>query len=160
VPRGTVERLPRAALEAGLDVVQADGFFATQEPELGFEIHAGTLAAARGHAVKAGIAAETIDDLVARLRAAKVGGSTPDTTKDPPVISSRSDVSTVSTDPIVSYTTPGPSCSHARPLHGTRERPLSAGAPQPRARSAPMTAPRARRAAPRAEPPAPTAATR
>ena len=74
VPRGTVERLPRAALEAGLDVVQADGFFATQEPELGFEIHAGTLAAARGHAVKAGIAAETIDDLVARLRAAKVGG--------------------------------------------------------------------------------------
>jgi len=41
----------------------------------------------------------------------------------PPVISSRSDVSTVSTEPIVSYTTPGPSCSHSRPLHGTKGEP-------------------------------------
>ena len=48
VPRGTVERLPRSARAAGLDVVEADGFFATQDPELGFEIHAGSLAAARG----------------------------------------------------------------------------------------------------------------
>jgi hypothetical protein len=69
-----VERLPRSALEAGLDVVEADGFFATQDPELGFEIHAGSLAAARERAVKAGIAAEMIDDLVAILRSAKAGG--------------------------------------------------------------------------------------
>jgi hypothetical protein len=64
----------------------------------------------------------------------RFGGSTPDTTSDPPVISSRSDVSTVSTDPIVSYTTPGPSCSHARPLHG-----INGEAPTRRATSATST---------------------
>jgi hypothetical protein len=53
---------------------RADGFFATQDPELGFEIHASTLVAAKERAVKAGIAAETIDDLVARFRAAKASG--------------------------------------------------------------------------------------
>ena len=74
VPRGTVERLPRAAREAGLEIAEADGFFATQDPEIGFEIHAGSLAAARERAIEAGIAAEMIDDLVAILRAAKAGG--------------------------------------------------------------------------------------
>jgi SAM-dependent methyltransferase len=74
VPRGIVEGLPRSASEAGLEIVEADGFFATQDPELGFEIHASTLTAAKERAVKAGIAAETIDDLVAGLRAAKAGG--------------------------------------------------------------------------------------
>jgi hypothetical protein len=74
VPRGTVEGLPRSAREAGLDIAEADGFFATQDPELGFEIHAGTLVAAKERAVKAGIAAEMIDDLVASLRAAETGG--------------------------------------------------------------------------------------
>jgi SAM-dependent methyltransferase len=74
VPRGAIEGLPRSAREAGLDVAEADGFFCTQDPELGFEIHAGTLAAARERAVKAGIAAETVDDLVARLQAAKTDG--------------------------------------------------------------------------------------
>jgi len=47
-------------------VVEADGFFATQDPELGFEIHAGSLAAARERAINAGIAAEMIDDLVSK----------------------------------------------------------------------------------------------
>jgi hypothetical protein len=74
VPPGSIEGLPRSAREAGLDVTEADGFFCTQDPELGFEIHAGSLAAARERAVKAGIAAEVIDDVVARLRAAKTGG--------------------------------------------------------------------------------------
>ena len=74
MPHEAIEGLPRAARAAGLDVAEADGFFCTQDPELGFEIHAGSLAAARQRAVKAGIAAETIDDLVARLRAAKSGG--------------------------------------------------------------------------------------
>jgi ubiquinone/menaquinone biosynthesis C-methylase UbiE len=74
VPHEAIEGLPRAARAAGLDIVEADGFFCTQDPELGFEIHAGSLAAARERAVKAGIAAELIDDLVARLRAAKSGG--------------------------------------------------------------------------------------
>ena len=74
VPHGTVERLPRSAREAGLEIAEADGFFATQDPEIGFEIHAGSLAAARERAIEAGIAAEMIDDLVAILRAAKAGG--------------------------------------------------------------------------------------
>jgi hypothetical protein len=41
---------------------------------LGFEIHASTLAAARERAIKAGIAAEMIDDLAGRLRTAKAAG--------------------------------------------------------------------------------------
>jgi hypothetical protein len=49
-------------------------FFATQDPAIGFEIHAGSLAAARERAIEAGIAAEMIDDVVAILRAAKAGG--------------------------------------------------------------------------------------
>ena len=73
VPRGAIEGLPGSAREAGLDIAEADGFFCTQDPELGFEIHAGSLAAARERAVKAGIAGEMIDDLVATLRAAKTG---------------------------------------------------------------------------------------
>jgi ubiquinone/menaquinone biosynthesis C-methylase UbiE len=74
VPRGTVERLPRSAREAGLEIAEADGFFATQDPAIGFEIHAGSLAAARERAIEAGIAGEMIDDVVAILRAAKAGG--------------------------------------------------------------------------------------
>jgi hypothetical protein len=74
VPRGAIEGLPGSAREAGLDIAEADGFFCIQDPELGFEIHAGSLAAARERAVKAGIAGEMIDDLVATLRAAKTGG--------------------------------------------------------------------------------------
>ena len=74
VPHGAIEDLPRSARAAGLEVVEADGFFCTQDPELGFGIHAGTLAAARERALKAGIAAETIDDLVAVLSAAKTSG--------------------------------------------------------------------------------------
>jgi ubiquinone/menaquinone biosynthesis C-methylase UbiE len=74
VPHEAIESLPRSARAAGLDVVEADGFFCTQDPELGFEIHAGSLAAASERAVEAGVAAELIDDLVATLRAAKSGG--------------------------------------------------------------------------------------
>lgn len=44
------------------------------DPELGFALHAGTLAAARERAAKWGIAAEKIDDLVVKLRGAKDGG--------------------------------------------------------------------------------------
>lgn len=73
VPRGTVDGLPRSARAAGLEVVEADGFFVTRDPKLGFELHAGTLAAARERAVKSGIATEKIDDLVVNLRAAKDG---------------------------------------------------------------------------------------
>ena len=50
VPRGAIEGLPGSAREAGLDIAEADGFFCTQDPEIGFEIHAGSLAAARERA--------------------------------------------------------------------------------------------------------------
>jgi hypothetical protein len=73
VPRGAVESLPSVARAAGLETASADGFFILGEPELGFEIHASTLAASRQVAVKAGLAAQAIDDLVAALRAAKAG---------------------------------------------------------------------------------------
>jgi SAM-dependent methyltransferase len=42
VPRGTVDGLPRSARAAGLEVVEANGFFLTVDPELG-------LRASRGH---------------------------------------------------------------------------------------------------------------
>jgi SAM-dependent methyltransferase len=74
VPRGTVDGLPRSARAAGLEVVEANGFFLAVHPELGFELHAATLAAARERAARSGIAAEKIDDLVVNLRAAKDGG--------------------------------------------------------------------------------------
>jgi SAM-dependent methyltransferase len=74
VPRGIVEGLPRSARAAGLEVVEANGFFLTVDPELGFELHAATLSAARDRAVKSGIAAEKIDDLLGNLRTAKDGG--------------------------------------------------------------------------------------
>jgi SAM-dependent methyltransferase len=74
VPRGTVENLPRAARAAGLEAAWSDGFFILGEPELGFEIHASTLAAFKQAAVHRGIAAQTIDDVLASLRAGKAGG--------------------------------------------------------------------------------------
>jgi hypothetical protein len=56
VPAGTVEELPRAARTAGLEVVEADGFFVTANPELGFGLHAATMAATRDRAAHSGIA--------------------------------------------------------------------------------------------------------
>jgi SAM-dependent methyltransferase len=74
VPHGNVDGLPRSARAAGLEVVEANGFFNIVDPKLCFELHAGTLAAARERAVKLGIMAEKIDDVVLKLRAAKDGG--------------------------------------------------------------------------------------
>src|SRR5215831_11973558 len=72
VPHGAVDGLARSARAAGLDVVAADGVFAAIDPELGFGLHASTLAAARERAVASGVAAgKQIDDLVSELRAAK-----------------------------------------------------------------------------------------
>ena len=65
----------RAGSAPGLEVVAVDGSFATTDPELGFDLHASTLLAARERAVASGIAAgQQIDDLVSDLRAAKGGG--------------------------------------------------------------------------------------
>jgi SAM-dependent methyltransferase len=74
VPRGNVENLPHSARAAGLEAVSEDGFFILGEPELGFEMHAGTLAAFKEAAIQGGIAAQTIDDVLGSLRAAKAGG--------------------------------------------------------------------------------------
>jgi len=75
VPPGAVEGLAGSARAAGLEVVAADGSFATVDPELGFDLHAATLLAARERAVVSGVAArQQIDDLASELRAAKDGG--------------------------------------------------------------------------------------
>jgi SAM-dependent methyltransferase len=75
VPQDAVDGLAGSARTAGLDVVAVDGSFATVDPELGFELHAATLLAARERAIASGTAAgQQIDDLVSDLRAAKGGG--------------------------------------------------------------------------------------
>jgi hypothetical protein len=75
VPPGAVDGLAGAARAAGLDVVAVDGGFGIIDPELGFDLHAATLLAARERAVASDIATgQQIDDLAAALRAAKSGG--------------------------------------------------------------------------------------
>jgi ubiquinone/menaquinone biosynthesis C-methylase UbiE len=75
VPHGNVDGLAGSARAAGLDVVDVNGSFAIVDPELGFDLHAATLLAARERAVASGIAAgPQIDDLAGDLRAAKGGG--------------------------------------------------------------------------------------
>ena len=74
VPSGAVDDLPRSAREAGLEVTATSGFFMTADPELVFEIHAGTLAAARERGTQLGIAAERIDGLVRDIQTARGGG--------------------------------------------------------------------------------------
>jgi len=75
VPRHAVDGLAGSARAAGLDVVAVDGSFGIIAPELGFDLHAATLLAARERAVASGIAAgQQIDDLASDLRAAKGGG--------------------------------------------------------------------------------------
>ena len=75
VPHGAVDGLAGSARAAGLDVVDVNGSFAIVDPELGFDLHAATLLAARERAVASGIAAgPQIDDLVGDIRAAKGGG--------------------------------------------------------------------------------------
>jgi SAM-dependent methyltransferase len=68
-------RLARSARAAGLEVVDGNGSFQTTDPQLGFELHASTLAAAKERCVMSGVASEKqIDDLVRDLRVAKGGG--------------------------------------------------------------------------------------
>ena len=75
VPHGSVDGLAGSARAAGLDVVEASGSFAIIDPELGFDLHAATLQAARERAIASGVASgPQVDDLVSDLRAAKGGG--------------------------------------------------------------------------------------
>jgi ubiquinone/menaquinone biosynthesis C-methylase UbiE len=73
VPPDTVENLPQSAREAGLEVVAINGCFRAMDAHLGFDIHAGTLAAARERAIQLGVSAEEVDDLTRQLDAVKVG---------------------------------------------------------------------------------------
>jgi hypothetical protein len=73
-PAGAVEDLPRSAREAGFEVAAMSGSFMMDDPELVFEIHAGTLAAARERGTQLGIAAERIDNLARDIQAAKGSG--------------------------------------------------------------------------------------
>jgi SAM-dependent methyltransferase len=70
---GAVEGLAQSAREAGLEVVDVRGFFVTMAPDLGFDLHRATIAAARERAVTCGIPAGTIDGLQHELDAAKNG---------------------------------------------------------------------------------------
>lgn len=70
-----IDDLPRTARAVGFEVVHANGFFLPRGPELGFELHAATLAAGKERALKSGAATEQeIDEAVRALRAAKNGG--------------------------------------------------------------------------------------
>src|SRR5689334_12773259 len=74
VPPGSVDGLAGSARAAGLEVVEVGGGFPIVDPELGFDLHAATLLAARERAVASGIATgQQIDDLARDLRAAKNG---------------------------------------------------------------------------------------
>jgi SAM-dependent methyltransferase len=75
VPHDAVDGLAGSARAAGLEVVEVGGSFPIVDPELGFDLHAATLLAARERAVASGIASgQQIDDLVSDMRAAKGGG--------------------------------------------------------------------------------------
>jgi hypothetical protein len=64
--------LAGSARAAGLEVVAVDGSFGIIEPELGFDLHAATLLAARERAIASGIATgQQIDELVSDLCTAK-----------------------------------------------------------------------------------------
>jgi SAM-dependent methyltransferase len=72
VPDFAVADLPQAARAAGLEVLEIDGFFKLIEPDQGFGLHAGTLAAMRDRAVRLGVASEEeVDRTLATLSAAK-----------------------------------------------------------------------------------------
>ncbi len=68
-PPDVVEKLPDAARAAGLEVESMAGFFCTWEPELGFGLHAASMAAARERATSAEMT-RRIDDIVAAIRGA------------------------------------------------------------------------------------------
>jgi hypothetical protein len=74
VPHDAVASLPQLARAAGLDVVSVTGTFGTMDPEVGFDLHADTLAAARERGIASGAwTGEQVDGLVNDLRAAKAG---------------------------------------------------------------------------------------
>jgi SAM-dependent methyltransferase len=73
--RGAVDELAGLARDCDLEVVETSGFFQVVSPELGFDLHASSIAAAKSRAVQSGVASgDEIDALERALRAAKHGG--------------------------------------------------------------------------------------
>jgi SAM-dependent methyltransferase len=72
VPSFSVEELPRSAQEAGLEVVDADGYFrAKLDVASSLDLHMTTLAASKARIVAAGVATDVdVDDLLAEIKAA------------------------------------------------------------------------------------------
>jgi hypothetical protein len=71
---GSVDELPSRARDSGLEVVETTGFFQVMPPALGFDLHAGTIAASRSRAIDSGVATgDEIDALERALRAAQDG---------------------------------------------------------------------------------------
>jgi ubiquinone/menaquinone biosynthesis C-methylase UbiE len=74
VPFGAIEDLGRSAREAGFEVSAMNGNFIVLDPQVGLEVHAQTLEAARERIVGSGVATDKlVDDLVLSMRAAKDG---------------------------------------------------------------------------------------
>ena len=72
---GSVETLARRARDSGLELVEASGFFQIIPPELGFDLHASTIAATKVRAIQSGVASgEEMDAVEHALRVAKDGG--------------------------------------------------------------------------------------
>jgi ubiquinone/menaquinone biosynthesis C-methylase UbiE len=75
LPAQSVERLPQAAVAAGLGVVRTDGSFAVGPPSEVIGLHAATLAGARDRIVATGLAtAAEIDAVLAAMAAAGESG--------------------------------------------------------------------------------------
>ncbi len=73
--QGSVDALARRARDAGFEVVETSGFFQVLPPELGFDLHASTIAASKSRAIESGVASgDEIDALERALHAAKDGG--------------------------------------------------------------------------------------
>jgi SAM-dependent methyltransferase len=75
VPHDNIDGLSACARAAGFDVINQRGFFTTATPELGFDLHASTLAVAKDRAIQSGTTTEgRVDELVRELRAAAHAG--------------------------------------------------------------------------------------
>jgi ubiquinone/menaquinone biosynthesis C-methylase UbiE len=70
-----VAELPNSARQAGLELVDVEGYFKTMPPDVGFELTAVTVEAAKTRAIESGVTTLTdVDRLVQTLRSAKNGG--------------------------------------------------------------------------------------
>jgi SAM-dependent methyltransferase len=73
--REAVPSLPSCARSAGLEVLRTKGSFNITDPEVGFGVHAASLAAFRDRALASGIASTSeVDGLIAELRLAASSG--------------------------------------------------------------------------------------